>query len=178
MSEKLDRILEYCDLESRLLHGTGLSGTERARLERLRETMSTQVPALDERDPYTLLSEVLPAQVITGSAVVTGQLRNASATGVALSVDAQPPGLSQRAKVVARDVERGLEYVFAGIVVSRVVKGAYGMALQLDTTPSKMRVGGRSGVYPRGGVTNEAPTTVRPQPEPELVRGRVTTKKA
>jgi hypothetical protein len=179
MSEKLDRILEYCDLEGRLLHGTGLSSSERARLERLRDTLSTQVPSLDERDSYTLLSVALPAQVITGSAVVTGQLRNASAVGVALSVDAPPPSLSQRAKVVVRDVERGLEYVFAGIVVSRVVKGGYGMAVQLDTTPSKLRLGGRSGVYPRGGVTSEseARTTVRPQPEPEVVRGRVTTKK-
>jgi hypothetical protein len=177
MSEKLDRILEYCDLESRLLHGTGLSGSERLRFERLRETLSTQVPALDERDPYTLLSEALPAQVITGSAVITGRLRNASATGVALSVDAPPPSLSQRAKIIARDVERGMEYVFAGLVVSRVVKGSFGMAIQLDTIPSKLRLGGRSGVYPRGGVTNEAPTTVRPQPEVEAVRGRVTTKK-
>jgi hypothetical protein len=177
MSEKLDRILEYCDLESRLLHGTGLSGSERARLERLRETLSTQVPSLDERDPYTLLSEALPAQVITGSAVVSGQLRNASAAGVALSVDATPPSLSLRTRVVARDVERGIEYVFAGIVVSRVVKGSYGMAVQLDTPPSKLRVGGRSGVYPRGGVASEAPTTVRPQSEVEAVRGRVTTKK-
>jgi hypothetical protein len=178
MSEKLDRILEYCDLESRLLHGTGVSSDERVRLERLRETLSTQVPSLDERDPYTLLSEALPAQVITGSLAVTGQLRNASAAGVALSVDAQPPSLSSRAKVVARDVERGIEYVFMGIVVSRVVKGNYGMAVQLDTIPSKLRVGGRSGVFARSGVTNEAPTTVRPQPAAaEAVRGRVDTKK-
>lgn len=168
MSEKLDRVLDYCDLENRLLHGTGLSGAERARLDRLRDTLSPNVPALDERDPYTLLGEALPAQVITGGTVVTGQLRNVSATGVALSVDEPPPSLSQRAKVVARDVERGLEYVFAGIVVSRVMKGGYGMALQLDTPPSKLRVGGRSGVYPRGGA--QAPTA-------EQVRPRTTTKK-
>lgn len=169
MSEKLDRILEFCDLESRLLHGTGLSGGERARLDRLRETLSGNVPALDERDPYTLLGDALPAQVITGSAVVTAQLRNASAGGVALTVDGPPPSLGQRAKVVARDVERGLEYVFAGIVVARVVKGSYGMALQLDSMPSKLRLGGRSGVYPRGGAV-EAPTA-------ESVRPRITTKK-
>jgi len=153
MSEKLDRILEYCDLETRLLHGTGLLNDERVRLEKLREQLSTQVPSLDERDSYTLLSEPLPAEVITGSSVVMAQLRNASATGVALSTDDLPPSLSQRAKVVARDVQRGLEYVFAGYVVSRVVKGSYGMALQLEGMPSRLRLGGGSGVYPRGGVT-------------------------
>jgi hypothetical protein len=154
MSEKLDRILEYCDLETRFLHGTGLLEGERARLELLRDQLSSQVPSLDERDSFTLLSEPLPAQVITGSSVVTAQLRNASAAGVALSTDAPPPQLSARAKVVARDVQRGLEYVFAGYVISRVVKGTYGMALQLEGIPSRLRLGGRSGVYPRGGVAD------------------------
>jgi len=171
MSEKLDRILELNDLENRFLHGTGLSGGERTRLERLRETHSTQVPSLDQRDPYTLLGEALPAQVITGDVVVTGVLRNASAAGVALSVDATPPGLGQRAKVVARDVERGLEYAFSGIVVSRVVKGGFAMALQVDGTPSRLRLGGRSGVYPRGRAATESPA------EALTDRPRVITKK-
>lgn len=160
MSEKLDRILEYCDLETRLQHGTGLNATERARLDRLRDQMSPGVPSLDERDPYTLLSEPLPAQVITGSRVMTGMLRNVSASGVALSVDAQPPSLSERARVVARDAQHGLEYAFVGTVVSRVVKGTFGMALQLESVPSRLRLGGRSGVFPRGGLAE--PATVRP----------------
>jgi hypothetical protein len=170
MSEKLDRILEFSDLESRLLHGTGLSGGERARLERLRESHSNQVPSLDQRDPYTLLGEALPAQVITGSVVVTGVLRNASGAGIALSVDGAPPALGQRAKVIARDVEHGLEYAFSGVVVSRVVKGGFSMALQIEGTPSRLRLGGRSGVFPRGGVATEAPTAASERP-------RVITKK-
>jgi len=157
MSEKLDRILEYCDLETRLQHGTGLNGSERARLDRLREQMSAHVPSLDDRDPYTLLSEPLPAQVITGSRVVTGQLRNVSPAGIALAVDAPPPNLSERARVVVRDAQHGLEYAFVGTVVSRVVKGSFGMALQLENIPSKLRMGGRSGVFPRGGVTEVSP---------------------
>jgi hypothetical protein len=169
MSEKLDRILEFSDLEGRLLHGTGLSASERARLERLRESHTTQVPSLDERDPYTLLGEPLPAQVITSSSVVTGVLRNASGAGIALSVDSPPPGLGQQAKVVARDVERGLEYAFTGIVVSRVVKGGYSMALQLEGMPSRLRIGGRSGVYPRGGVADEAPAAKAPSERPRVI---------
>jgi hypothetical protein len=171
MSEKLDRILELSDLEGRLLHGTGLSSSERARFERLREAHSTQVPSLDERDPYTVLGEALPAQVITGSVVVTGLLRNASAAGVALSVDGTPPALGQQAKIVARDVARGLEYAFSGIVVSRVVKGGYSMALQLDGMPSRLRLGGRSGVFPRGGVATDAPpaTTAAPSDRPRVI---------
>jgi hypothetical protein len=160
MSEKLDRILEYCDLETRLLHGTGLLGAERARLDRLRDQMSANVPSLDDRDPYTLLSEPLPAQVITGSRVITGQLRNVSAAGIALSVDAPPPNLSERARIVARDGQRGMEYVFVGVVVSRVMKGGFGMALQLESLPTMLRMGGRSGVFPRGGMTDAR--TVRP----------------
>jgi len=157
MSEKLDRIVEYCDLETRLLHGTGLFDDERARLDQLRDQLSSQVPSLNERDSYTVLAHPLPAEVITGSSVITAQLRNASAGGVALATDAPPPSLSQRAKVVARDVERGFEYVFAGYVIARVVKGVYGMALQLETTPTRQRLGGRSGVYPRGGTAARDP---------------------
>jgi hypothetical protein len=148
MSEKLDRILEYCDLETRFLHGTGLLDDERARLERLRDQLSTQVPALDERDSYTVLA---------GSSVINAQLRNVSTSGVALATDAQPPNLSQRVKVVARDVQRGFEYVFAGYVISRVVKGAYGMAIQLEGMPSRLRLGGQSGVFPRGGTAARDP---------------------
>jgi hypothetical protein len=157
MSEKLDRILEYCDLETRFLHGTGLLDDERARLERLRDQLSTQVPALDERDSYTVLAEPLPAQVVTGSGSINAQLRNVSTAGVALSTDAPPPNLSQRVKVVARDVHRGFEYVFAGYVISRVVKGAYGMAIQLEGMPSRLRLGGQSGVFPRGGTAARDP---------------------
>lgn len=171
MSEKLDRILEYCDLQARLLHGTGLLGGERARLERLREQLSTQVPSLDDRDPYTLLGEPMPAQVITGSSVVTAELRNASAAGIALATDAPPPTLSSRAKVVARDVHRGIEYVFAGVVVSRVVKGPYAMALSFEATPSRLRLGGRSGVFARNGLASEPPELATERPRAITKKG-------
>lgn len=157
MSEKLDRIVEYCDLTTRLLHGTGLLSEERAHLERLRDQLSSQVPTLDDRDTFTVLAEPLPAEVITSSSVITARLRNASPAGVALAMDAPPPSLSERATVVARDADCGLEYVFAGYVVARVMKGVYGMALQLESTPTRQRVGGRSGVFPRGGTAARDP---------------------
>jgi hypothetical protein len=158
MSEKLDRILEYCELLSRARSGGELH--ERARFERLRDQLSLRAPSLDERDPYTLLSTALPAQIATPSAVITGQVRNASGGGIALSVDTTPPALSEHVKVTARDVQRGIEYAFSGTVVARIVKGGYGFALSFSGAPARMRIGGQSGVYPKRSAS-EMPT-VRP----------------
>jgi hypothetical protein len=160
MSEKLDRILEYCDLLTRASSGGLTEGIERARFERLRDQLSSRIPSLDERDPYTLLGTPLPAQIVTPSAVLTGQVRNAAGGGIALSVDTTPPALSEIVKVTARDVQRGIEYAFAGTVVARVVKGSYGFSLAFGGAPARMRLGGQSGVYPKGGAT-EIPS-VRP----------------
>lgn len=157
MSEKLDRILEYCDLASRAGSGGLRDGGERARLERLREQLSSRVPSLDERDPYTLLANALPAQIVTPVGVLNGYVRNASGGGIALSVDVSPPALSEVVKVTARDVQRGIEYAFAGTCVARVVKGGFGFSLAFGGAPARIRLGGQSGVYPKGGAT-EAPT--------------------
>jgi hypothetical protein len=160
MSEKLDRILEYCDLLSRQ-HGGNLRQTsDQIRLERLHEQLTSRVPSLDDRDPYTLLQTPLPAHIVTRSAVLTGQVRNAAGGGIAIAVDTTPPALSDEVKVTARDVQRGIEYAFVGIVVARIVKGGFGFSLAFGGAPARMRLGGQSGVYPKGGAT-EVPT-VRP----------------
>jgi hypothetical protein len=159
MSEKLDRILEYCDLVIQVGSGAVMESAAVARLERLRGQLSAPVPSLDERDPYTLLAQPLAAEVVVGSTVVTAELRNASATGIALAMDGLPPGLGERVTVTARDVQRGIEYAFTGTVMSRVVKGGYAMSLAFAVAPAKVRLGGRSGVFPRGGAS-EAPTPI------------------
>ncbi len=161
MSEKLDRILDYCDLLSRAGSHTLTDSADLTRFERLKSQLVAAVPSLDERDPYTLLAEPLPAQVVFGSGPipmsVNGQLRNASASGIALSVDGSPPSLGESVKVTARDLERGVEYTFTGTVVSRVVKGGYSMAIALQGAPVKARLGGRSGVFARGSKISEIP---------------------
>jgi hypothetical protein len=149
MFDKLDRIIEYRTLKAQLERPERtMTGTERARYMRLRDQLSGQVPALDERDSFTLLAEPLPARVVAAGTQLEGSLCNASAVGIALGTDGPPPALGERVTVTARDLHHGTEYSFAGSVISRVVKGTFGMAIALETVGSKTRIGGQSGVYP------------------------------
>jgi hypothetical protein len=69
MFDKLDRIIEYRALKAQLTRPERtITGTDRARYMRLRDQLPAQVPALDERDSFTLLAEPLPARVYASGA--------------------------------------------------------------------------------------------------------------
>jgi hypothetical protein len=143
MAEKLERIFEY----RVLLAKAGLSAAERTQLEHLGSHIPDVVPALDERDPYTLLIDPLPAEVLDSDGIMPGLVRNAGAGGLALSVS-QPPALGRLLAVRVRDPRHPIEYTFPARVVSRVVRGLRGISVAFEGMPLQSPLVGRgSGVW-------------------------------
>jgi len=155
MAEKLERIFEYRLLLSRARElGIPLSPEESVRLDRLGQQLPSGVPPLDDRDPYTLLAEPLPAELVSNRRFRAATLRNASGAGLALVLN-DPPALGERLLVHVRDLERPFEYTFPARVISRVVRGVCGMSVAFEGLPSRRDLGRRtSGVF----AADETPT--------------------
>jgi hypothetical protein len=150
MPEKLQRIFEYCVLSSRARQQRpALSTEERGRLERLRQQLPLPVPTLDDRDPYTTLSEPLNVEFTQpGGHFAAGVLRNVSAGGLAVEA-AQPPPLSMSLLIHVHDRRNGVAYAFPGRVVSRVVRGTLGFSVEFQGVPSQTKIATQlSGVWP------------------------------
>jgi hypothetical protein len=146
MAEKLERIFEYRVLLARA-ESSALSPTERVQLEHLAAHLPAVVPALDERDPYTLLSEPLAAELLEVDGIAPALVRNAGACGLALSVS-EPPPLGCALAVRVRDARHPIEYTFPGRVVSRVVRGLRGIGVAFEGMPLQAPLVGRgSGVW-------------------------------
>jgi hypothetical protein len=143
MAEKLERIFEY----RVLLAKAGLSADERARMDRLGAQLPDVIPALDDRDPYTLLIDPLPAEILDSDGIMPALLRNAGAGGFALSVS-QPPALGRLLAVRLRDPRHPIEYTFPARVMSRVVRGLRGMSVAFEGMPLQSPLVNRgSGVW-------------------------------
>ncbi len=157
MAEKLERIFEYRVLLSTARElGIPLSDEESARLDRLGQQLAPGVPPLDDRDPYTLLPEPMPAEYVHAGRFQPCTVHNAAAGGLAL-VATEPPVLGQRLLLHVRDARRPLEYTFPARVVSRVVRGLSGMSVAFEGLPTQRPLVGRSsGVWP----TDERTPTV------------------
>jgi hypothetical protein len=157
MSKKLERIFEYRVLLAKARElAIPLTPDEEARLDRLGQQLPTAVPPLDDRDPYTLVSEPLPAEFVQSGRFQPCTIRNASGGGLALAT-VDPPVLDQRLLVHARDPRRPVEYTFPARVVSRVVRGVCGMSVAFEGLPTMRTFGGRaSGVWSTEDAT---PTT-------------------
>jgi hypothetical protein len=164
MGEKLDRIFEYRVLLSKQRDlGMRLSDQEQARLERLGHQLPAQVPAADDRDPYTLLTQPLPVEFVVNRKSGHGMLRNASGGGFAIATD-QPPELGAHVVAHVREEAHGIEYIFPGIVVARVVKGVTAFGFGFQGLPTQTRLGGRSsGVWRSDPTPAEHPVARRPR---------------
>lgn len=159
MGDRLDRIFEYrVLLAKRRELGMALSSQEQARLERLAHQLPGAVPAADDRDPYTLLPQPLPVEFVVHRRASSGTLRNASGAGFAIAAE-ELPELGARVVVHVREAEHGIEYIFPGTVVSRVVKGATAFGVGFEGLPTQTRLGGRS-----SGVWRSDPTPTTAQP--------------
>lgn len=121
------------------------------RLERLRQQLPLLVPTLDERDPYTVLSEPMPVEYAhAGARFSAGSLRNVSAGGLAIEAQ-QPPALGLPLQIHVHDKRNALAYAFPGRVVSRVVRGTQGFSVEFAGAPSQTRIANASklsGVWP------------------------------
>jgi PilZ domain len=148
MADKLQRIFEYRTL---LARADQLSADDRLRFDRLRQQLPLLVPTLDERDPYTVLSEPLPVEFAhAGARFSAGVLRNVSAGGLAIEAQ-QPPALGLPLQIHVHDKRSGLAYAFPGRVVSRVVRGTQGFSVEFAGAPSQTRLASASkpsGVWP------------------------------
>jgi hypothetical protein len=143
MADKLERIFEYRVLLAR----AGLSTAERAQRDHLASHLPNVVPALDDRDPYTLLTQPLPAEVLDSDGIMPALLRNAAAAGFALSVS-QPPALGRLLAVRVRDPRHPIEYTFPARVMSRVVRGLRGISVAFEGMPLQSPLVNRgSGVW-------------------------------
>lgn len=164
MGDKLDRIFEYRVLLAKQRDlGMRLSAQEQARLERLAHQLPTTVPSADDRDPYTLLSRSVPVEFVVQRQPAPGMLRNASGGGFAITTD-EPPELGARVVVHVREEAHGIEYIFPGTVVSRVVKGVTAFGLSLVGLPTQTRLGGRSsGVWRSDPTPAERPIARKPR---------------
>jgi hypothetical protein len=155
VGDKLDRIFEYRVLLAKQRDlGMRLSAQEQARLERLAHQLPTEVPSADDRDPYTLLTEPVAVEFVVQRRQALGALRNASGGGFAITA-AEPPELGARVVVHVREETHGIEYIFPGTVVSRVVKGVTAFGVSLTGLPTQTRLGRRS-----SGVWRSDPTPV------------------
>src|SRR5688572_16420969 len=112
MADKLQRIYEYRVLLSKAQkRQPELDADEQARLERLRQQLPLSVPPLDDRDPYTLLTEPLEVEFAREGRFVSGTLRNASGGGLAIAT-ADPPALGQQLAIHVRDRKHAVVYAF------------------------------------------------------------------
>jgi len=153
MGDQLERIYEYRVLyaKQRDLH-IPLTADERARALQLQEELPDRVPAVDDRDALTVLSTPLSMQYVVAGAFGVGRVLNASAAGVAVETDDQPPNLGQRLIVHVSDSQHGVEYTFPCRVVARVIKAPASMGLRFEGMPSQTRIGHSSGLRWRSDV--------------------------
>jgi len=143
MADKLHRLFEY----RALLSTPGATAAETARLQRMRTQLQPGVPALDDRDPYTVLSEPVRVELGIGGRFRTGHVCNAAADGLAIAVE-DPPALEQRIHVHIYDRAGGHAYSAFGRVVARVVSGIQGISIALEGAPTQTRLLPRSsGVF-------------------------------
>ena len=136
MADKLERIFEYRVLLHKRERTPALSEAEGARLRRLRDQLAAVVPPLDDRDPYTLCSDPMLAELVDDAGLHPALLRNAAAEGFALSLEVPPP-LGHRVAVRVRDAQHAIEYTFPARVVSRVVRGTCGISVAFEGLPSQ-----------------------------------------
>ena len=156
MADKLQRIFEYRVLlssaDKRQPVGTS---QDDARLQRLRQQLPLAVPPLDERDPYTLLSEPLTVEFGVGERFVRGTLRNASGGGLAIATE-EPPALGKQLVIHVQDRKRAVVYSFPASVVSRVLRGVCGMSVAFEGTPIQTRLAASSsGVWTAADVPGD-----------------------
>lgn len=160
MAEKLERIFEYRVLLSKAHElQIPLSPHEKARLARLQQQLPSEVPALDDRDAYTLLATPLPAQYVCGGRFGAGSVRNVSGGGLAI-ITSDPPELGQRLIVHVREVQHGIEYTFPCRIIARVLKGVPAIGVAFEGVPNLTRLGGHSS----GVWRTEEPTTTANRP--------------
>jgi hypothetical protein len=144
MADKLQRIFEYRVLLSKAQkRQPEPGGDDQLRLERLGQQLPLAVPALDDRDPYTMLGEPLPIEFALQGRFVTGTLRNASGGGLGITTE-QPPPLGQPLTIHVQDRKRGVVYSFPARVVSRVLSGVPGMSLAFEGVPIQTRIASKS----------------------------------
>jgi len=136
MADKLERIFEYRVLLQKRAGGAALSESDQARMRRLRDQLPALVPPLDDRDPYTLFSEPLMAELVDEAGFHPALLRNAAAEGFALTVEVPPP-LGHLLAVRVRDPQHAIEYSFPARVVSRVVRGNCGVSVAFEGVPTQ-----------------------------------------
>jgi len=147
MGNKLQRIFEYRVLLSRAQkRQPELDAQEQLRLERLRQQLPLSVPPLDDRDPYTLLTDSLPVEFAVEGRFGKGTLRNASGGGLAIAT-VDPPALGHPLAIHVQDRPHGLVYSFPARVVSRVVRGVAGMSVSFEGVPNQTRIAKISGVW-------------------------------
>ena len=153
MGDQLERIFEYRVLyaKQRDLH-IPLTSDERARVAQLEEELPDRVPAVDDRDAFTVLPTPLGVQYVVAGAFGVGTLFNVSATGVAVETEDEPPNLGQRLIVHVHDAQQGVEYTFPCRVVARVIKAPASMGLRFEGMPSQTRIGHSSGLRWRSDV--------------------------
>lgn len=165
MAKKLERIFEYRVLLSKARElGIPLTPEEEARLDRLGQQLPTSVPPLDDRDPYTMMADPVPAEVVQGGRFQPCTIRNASGGGFALAT-LEPPPLGQRVLVQVREPQSPVEYTFPAQVVSRVVRGVSGMSVAFEGLPTQRTLGGRtSGVFTTDEHDDQTPTKRFPVP--------------
>lgn len=166
MADKLQRIFEYRVLLSRAQkRQPDLDAQEQLRLERLRQQLPLSVPPLDDRDPYTLLTDGLAVEFAVEGRFQTGTLRNASGGGLAIAT-ADPPALGQPLVIHVQDRPHGIVWSFPARVVSRVVRGVAGMSVAFEGLPNQTRIAKTSGVW----VAPEIDATSEPAPGPRKQR--------
>lgn len=147
MADKLQRIFEYRVLLSRAQkRQSELDAQEQLRMERLRQQLPLSVPPLDDRDPYTLLTDSLPVEFAVEGRFLTGTLRNVSGGGLAIAT-VDPPALGQPLAIHVQDKSHGIVYSFPARVVSRVVRGVAGMSVAFEGVPNQTRIAKTSGVW-------------------------------
>jgi len=150
--ERLDGIYEIHMLRARAGElQIPLNDVESARLARLERALGSRVPSLDERDAETWLPTPVPVQFTAQGTYGSGMARNLSGGGMAI-VTSEPPALGSRLVVRVEDQARGVEYVFPGRVISRVVKGLTAMSVEFEGVPSQARLGTRTSGVRRTAV--------------------------
>src|SRR5690348_313444 len=180
MADKLQRLFEYWVLRSQP-PGPDFEQVQQ-RIERLQRQLNPGVPTLDERDPYTLLTDPLPVEFAHAGRFRVGSVVNAAADGLAVATT-DPPALGQRISLHVHDRSKGAVYAFIGCVVSRVIAGTQGMSVALEGMPKQTRLATQSsGVWraaeeapgpvqstpPQGRPLVSTPPQGRPRTQPEF----------
>lgn len=163
MADKLQRLFEYWVLRS-LPPGDDFEQVQQ-RLERLQRQLHPGVPTLDERDPYTLMTEPLPVEFAHAGKFRMGNVVNAAADGLAIATS-DPPALGQRISLHVHDRSKGAVYAFVGCVVARVIAGTQGMSVALEGTPKQTKVASSSsGVWRAAEEEQQQGSAPRPLPQ-------------